>query len=140
MTREGILFLHIYGRKSFDSFKFPPPFDLQLSTDSSDGNDEPPKKKQGFFSWLRRDITQDLIKPQASAEEVEAAKRVQEARGDANLFDSVGRTLQSQQRDEMSKLVGADVPEDISPEEAKRLMKKALKPKPTEVCKIHDLK
>ena len=100
---------------------------------TSDRNDEPPKKKQGFFSWLRRDITQDLIKPEASPEEIEAAKRAQEARGDANLFDSMSRTLQSRQRDEISKVVGADIPEDISPQEAKRLMKKALKPKPTEV-------
>jgi hypothetical protein len=33
----------------------------------------------------------------------------------------------------MSKIIGTDVPEDISPQEAKKLMNKALKPKPTEV-------
>lgn len=68
-----------------------------------------------------------------SAEEVEAAKRAQEARGDANLFDTVGRAIESQQRDEISKTVGAEVPGDISAEEARRLMKKALKPAATEV-------
>lgn len=97
-------------------------------------NDEPPKKKPGFFSWLRKDLTEDVIKAEPTAEEVEAAKRAQEARGDANLFDTVGRAIESQQRDEISKTVGAEVPGDISTEEARRLIKKALKPAPTEVC------
>ena len=41
---------------------------------------------------------------------------------------------QEQKRDEVSKIVGAEVPEGLSPQETKRLLRKALKPKATEVC------
>lgn len=135
--REDTTHHHLLGgniASECSTFKLAHPY--THSVHSSDGNDSPPKKKQGFFSWLRKDLTENVIKSEPTAEEVEAAKRAQEARGDANLFDSVGRAIETQQRDEISKTVGADIPGDISSEEARRLMKKALKPKATEVCPL----
>ncbi|KAF8311167.1 ribosomal protein L22 [Clavulina sp. PMI_390] len=96
--------------------------------DSDDGS-----KKQGFFSWLRSDLTEKVIKDQPSASEVEAAKQAQEAQGEANLFDSVSRKIESREQEELRKAVGGDVPEGMTAAEARRMMKrKAGKPAHTE--------